>query len=188
MAAIRETVLFDVSDYKVYPLLTDSVSASPTYGAAIDVPGINKVSVDPNLITAELAGDAKVIAKRGKTDRIKVSALYGKLSLNVLVAIMGGAVTDSGTGSTEEATYDLLASAASLPYFKSEFKVDDLDTGLATVHCVLPKCQLTGAKLIDQAYTNFGQPSFDLEAIPPEFATTPMIRLRFLEAATNLSA
>lgn len=187
MAATRETVLYDIHDFKVYSLLTDSSAASPTYGAAVDVPGIAEASFEPNLVVGELKGDARVIAKRGRTDRFNLSATYGKLSLDVLVAILGGSITDSGAGSSEEAQYNLVG-PASLPYFKVEFKVDDVDLALSTVHVVLFKCMLTGGTLFNQSSDNFGQPTLQLEAIQPDFATTPMGRIRFLEAATSLSA
>jgi hypothetical protein len=187
VAAPRETVLYDVHDFKVYALLTDSASASPTYGAAVDVPGIAEASFEPNLVTAELKGDARIIAKRGRTDRFNLSATYGKLALDVLVVILGGTVTDSGAGSSEEAAWTLVSPAA-LPSFKVEFKVDDVDLGLSTVHVVLYKCQLTGGTLLNQSSDNFGQPTLECEAIQPDFATTPIGKVRFLEAATSLSA
>lgn len=187
MAASHETVLFDVHDYKVYALLTDSTAASPTYGAAVDVPGIAAVGLDPNLVTAELKGDGRVIAKKGRTDRFNHTATYGKLQLDVLAVIMGGTVTDAGSGASETATYDLV-SPAPLPYFKVEFKIDDVDIGLATVHFVGFKCQLTGGTLISQSSDNFGQPTLQVEAIQPDHASTPMGRIRFHEAATALTS
>ena len=188
MAATTETVVFDIHDFKVYSLTSDSTSASPSYGAAVDVPGISEVSLEPNLVTAELKGDARVIAKKGRIDRFKVSATYGKLSLAVLDAIMGGTVdTSIGSGNSEEATYTL-SSPAPLPYFKVEFKIDDLDEGLATVHVQLFKCQLTGGTLLSQSSDQFGQPKMEVEAIQPDYSSSPIVKIRLLEATTNLSS
>jgi hypothetical protein len=186
MTAAHETVLYDVHDFKVYALLTDATGASPTYGAAVDVPGIAEVGLDPNLVTKELKGDARIIAKKGRVDRFNLKATYGKLSLDVLGVILGGQVFDLGSGSSEEARWDL-SSPAPLSTFKAEFKVDDLDIGLATVHVILYKCQLTGGTLFGQKSDDFGQPSMDLEGIQPD-GTAPMIRVRLLEAATDLDA
>lgn len=160
MAVAHETVFFDVHDCKVYPLLTDVTGASPTYGAAADVPGIADVSMDPNLVTAELKGDARVIAKKGRIDRLNFSATYGKLAGDVLTVILGATVTDT----TDTATFRL-KSPASLPYFKIEFKIEDLDEGIGDLHVVLYKCQVTGGTLIGSSTDNFGQPTFDAEAI-----------------------
>ena len=188
MPATTETVVFDIHDFKVYSLTSDSTSASPSYGAAVDVPGISEVSLEPNLVTAELKGDARVIAKKGRIDRFKVSATYGKLSLEVLDTIMGGSVDNTiGSGASEEAAYTL-SSPAPLPYFKVEFKIDDLDEGLSTVHVQLFKCQLTGGTLLSQSSDQFGQPKMEVEAIQPDYASSPIVKIRLLEATTNLSS
>lgn len=161
MPLTHTTVVYDVNDAKVYPMLSDSVGSAPTYGSAVDVPGITEISAEPNLVTAELKGDATVIAKKGRVDRINVSATYGKLSLDALSVILGG--TKGDTASTQ-AGYRL-ASPASLPYFKLEFQVLDLDIGIGSLSVVLYKCQITGGTLIHTSSDNFNQPSFDAEGI-----------------------
>jgi hypothetical protein len=47
MAANTSTISFDVHDCKVYPVTADATGGI-TYGAAVDVPGIQEVSVEPN--------------------------------------------------------------------------------------------------------------------------------------------
>lgn len=164
MPLSHSTVVFDVNDAKIYPMLTDTVGASPTYGAAVDVPGIAEVSAEPNLVTAELKGDATVIAKKGRVDRINFSATYGKLSLDALKVLQGGVTGD--TASTQS-TYRLSAPAP-LPYFKLEFQVQDLDLGLGSLIVVLYKCQVTGGTLINTSSDSFNQPSFTGEALAIE--------------------
>lgn len=164
MPIAHETVVFDVHDAKVYPLLTDASGASPTYGPAVDVPGIAEVSIDPNIVTAELKGDARVIAKKGRTDRLNFSATYGKLALDALQVILGGTITDGGTGTDETSRYRL-ASPASLPYFKIAFSIEDVDLGIGNLTVTIYKAQLTGGTLIGSSTDNFGQPTFDAEGI-----------------------
>lgn len=161
MALGHQTVVFDVHDCKVYVLLTDT-GASPTYGPAIDVPGIASIDVSPNFVTAELKGDAKVIAKKGRVDKMTLSATYGKVSIDVLHALLGGAITD--TASTQ-ANWKFKG-ANSLAYFKLIFKIDDVETGLGDVVVTLWKCQLTGGTLVGGSSDNFGQPTLQLEGIP----------------------
>lgn len=187
MTAGHDTILYDVHDCKVYALTSDSTSASPVYGAAVDVPGIAKASLDPNLVTAALKGDATTIARRGRIDSWKGSFLYGKLALDVLAVVLGGSVTDGGAGSSETATWDSTGPAP-LPYFKIEFKIDDVDTDLATVHFIAYKAQVTGGSIVGAESDKFSQPSMEIEAIQPEYATTPMVRVRLHEAATALSS
>lgn len=164
MALATETVVFDVTDCKVYPLLTDTTGASPTYGAAVDVPGINEVSLEPNITSAELKGDARILAKKGRLDRLNFSATHGKLSLAVLDVIIGTTGL-TASGSTPNQTQALtIASPASSPYFKIEFQVLDLDAGIGSLNVVLYKATLTGGTLFQTSSDNFGQPSFQAEA------------------------
>lgn len=197
MPVAHESVLYDVHDFKVYPLLTDVVGSAPTYGAAVDVPGIAEVSTTPNFATAELKGDARVLAKKGRIDRFELDATYGKLSLDVLKTILGGAITDSGDVSAEW----VLTGDNSTPYFKVEFKISDLDQGIGDLHVVLYKCNLTDGTLISGSTDEFGQPELSLEAIPLDGTmpavvgppavparVSPMIRVAYLAARTPLSA
>lgn len=182
MPVPQETVVYDVHDFKVYPLTADT-GASATYGAAVDVPGIAEASMDPNFITAELKGDARIIAKKGRIDKMTVSATYGKISLAVLETVVGGDIDDDGEVSS---TWTLLGDN-SLLYFKAEFKIEDVEEGLGDVHVVLHKCQLTGGTLITGATDEFGQPTLELEAIPLE-STDELVSVAFYADVTALSA
>jgi hypothetical protein len=177
MVTPTETVLYDVHDFKVYPLLTDT-GACPTYGAAVDVPGIAQVGLDPNFLTAELKGDAKIIAKRGRIDKMQISATYGKLSQMVLGVIIGGTTT-AGTGNSKWA----LTGTNSLPYFKAAFAINDADVG--SVIITLYKAQITGGTLLSQQTDNFGQPTMDMAGIPAT-SNDALIGIDFYDALTAL--
>lgn len=182
MALSHETVVYDVHDFKVYQLLTDT-GASASYGAGIDVPGIAEASMDPNFLTAELKGDATIIAKKGRVDKMTLSATYGKISLDVLAAIVGGAIVDTASTSSKWS----LAGDNSLAYFKAAFKIQDVDTGLGDLHVTLHKCQLTGGTLISGQTDQFGQPTMEIEAIPLA-STDELVDVEFLDVATALPA
>ena len=94
MTLSHQTVMFDVHDAAVAPLLTDPKNRVPTYGPLVDVPGISEVGLDPNFVTAELKGDARVIAKKGRIDRMNFSGTYAKLDLDVQAVIFGTSVAD----------------------------------------------------------------------------------------------
>lgn len=185
MAANTSTISFDVHDCKVYPVTADE-SGGITYGAAVDVPGIQEVSVEPNFISVELKGDGKVLAKKGKVDRLNFSATYSELSLPVLAAIFGGSVTTGGSGSSETASYEF--DGGSLPNFKIEFLVSDLESDLAEMAFVLNKCQITGGTIMSGSTDNFSTPSFDAEAILPTATGLGFGTVEFREAAAGLSA
>lgn len=185
MAADKSTITFDVADCKVYPLTADTDSGV-TYGAAIDVIGIQEVTVEANFVTAEIKGDGgKVLAKKGKVDRLNFSATYSELSLDVLSTIFGGTVSTAGSGSAETATYSF--NSRSLPYFKIEFLINDIESTLAEIVMTLDKCQVTGGTIISGSTDNFSQPKFDAEAILSTY-TTNFGSIQFRETATGLSA
>ena len=187
MPAAHEAILFDVHDFKVYAL-TDDSGASPVYGPAVDVYGIAEVGLDMNLVTAELKGDGKIIAKRGKIDRLPLSATYGRLAGDVLDVVLGAATTDIGA---TQARTRLLA-GQNLPYFKAAFRIEDADNGIEDVLVTCYKCQITGGTLLGQSSDNFGQPSFTMDAIglaatDPAFMDV-MADIDFYTVATPLPA
>lgn len=94
MTVAHETVMFDVHDCKVASLLSDASAVIPSYSPWVDVPGIQEVGLDPNFSTAELKGDARVMAKKGRIDRFNFSSSYAKLSLDVQGIIFGNTVAD----------------------------------------------------------------------------------------------
>ena len=185
MAANNSTISFDVHDCKVYPVTADAAGGI-TYGAAVDVPGIQEVSVEPNFISVELKGDGKVLAKKGKVDRLNFSATYSELSLPVLATIFGGSVATAGAGAAEEATYEF--DGDSLPNFKIEFLVNDLESDLAEMAFVLNKCQITGGTIMSGSTDNFSTPSFDAEAILPTATGLGFGEVVFREVSSGLSA
>jgi hypothetical protein len=184
MAASQSTITFDVHDCKVYSVTADAVGGI-TYGTAVDVPGIQEVTLEPNFVTAELKGDGKVLAKKGKVDRLNFSGTYSEMALDVLAVIFGGTVATSGTGTTETVSYEF--TGRSLPYFKIEFLIEDLESELAELAVVLNKCQITGGTLVSGSSDNFGNPSFTAEAILPIY-NIGFGTVEFRETAEGLSA
>lgn len=190
-AIATKTAVYDVHDCAVYAMLTDVAGASPTYGAKVDVPGIATVSTENNLVTSELKGDARVIAKKGRVDRINFSATYGKLDLAAQLVLSGGSVTASGTTPNQKQVYRI-ASPAPLPYFKVEFLILDVDTGLGDLHVLIYKCQITSNTPLDSSSDSFSQPKFDAEGIALEGTlgsdTGVMMDMEIRETASVVSA
>lgn len=190
--AEHESVLFDIHDAKVYPVVTLS-GASPVYGAAVDIFGIGQASVSPNLITAELKGDGKVIASKSKIDKFNVSLTYGRLSLDVLEVVLGATVTDPDSG---EAKAQFLADVDN-PEFKLAFSIEDADNGIDAVHVTLFRTKVTGGTFLSQQSDQFGQPTLDTEAIGlvdidgtdlPDFPTDLMAEMQFFTTDPELPA
>lgn len=179
MTTAHESVVYDIEDFKVWALLTD-LSGAPTYSAtAVDVPGISAVSLQPNLVTSELKGDSKIIAKKGRIDRFNFSATYGKIALDALPVFLGGTTVD-GTGNAKWSIHG----TNSLPYFKAAFRV--LDTEVGDIHVVAYKCQVNGGTLLDQSSDNFGQPKIEFEGIPTHADDSLFLDILFEDVASSL--
>jgi len=192
MAATESAITFDVKDCKVAAINADASGSASTYQPSVDVPGITEVSLEPNFITNELKGDGGVVlAKKGKIDRLNFSCTYGELSLKVLEVLLGQTVTeDSSAGATAE-TALLAIDDTSLPYFRVQFLIDDLQTSgdsLAEVIVTLNKCQLTGGSLVSGSTDSFNQPNFTAEAIKPAGTPVRFGDIKFLETATGLAS
>lgn len=161
------TIIYDVQQFKVYPTVGPDIvgGASPTYGPGVALQGIADANFTPNLITAELKGDGgRVISKLGRTDRFNLSATYGRLGLDGLSIMLGGVLTDIGTGAAEVLDWSITMPNL-LPYFKVEFTVIDTDDAIGSVNVVLYKCSLKSATFMDSKTDAYGQPKIDLEAI-----------------------
>ncbi len=187
MAVANSVITFDVKDCKVYTQTADTAGSVMTHGSAVDVPGIQEVSLEPNFITNEMKGDGgAVLAKKGKIDRLNFSCTYSELSLPVLAVLTGQTLAESDTGSDGLAT--LPFDDTSLPYFMIAFLMDDLQHSSgdlpATVVCTLQKCQLTGGSLISGSTDSFSNPTFTAEAILPYgYAVGTTIRMGDIEIA-----
>lgn len=181
MASAHASVLYDVNDFKVNALLTD-VTTAPTYSAVtVDVPGISAVTFDPNFIVSQLKGDAQVIANRGVIDMFKMSATYGRLSLDATAVFMGGTVADVTTPAA--ATWTIGANNQ-LPYFKAQFQTLNGET--PDCHITAYKNQLTGGTLIDLSTNNFNQPKLQWDAIPSQADLTLFVKVEILTLVTPL--
>lgn len=190
--APTQTSLYDVSDCKIWPLLTDlPTAASPTYGAIVDVPGITAISVDPSIVSAELKGDGRTLRTKSRVEKFQGKCTYDLLDLNVLLTVMGGGMA---VATSAEQAWDMVLNgpSASLPYWGAAFEITDADDelGAADVHLVCYKCKLTGGSPIANAQTeNFSQPTLEFDAIGPlaNAGAFRAFRARILNTETALA-
>lgn len=143
MALSHVTKVFATKDAKVSPLTADPAGGTTTYGTAIDVPGIRSVSLGGDITTVELRGDQTLLDSDSVLNNITVSFEYAKLSLDVLDVMLGGAVADGGSGSTETGTWSLLGTDTLFPTFKFEAQVVSTDNPGGDLHIVMYKCKLS---------------------------------------------
>lgn len=159
--------VYAVTDAKVRPLLTDPAGGSPTYGAAIDVPGIKSVAITGTIETKRLRGDNTQLDADSVLTELNASFEYAKLSLDLLAAWLGGAVTDSGTTPAQKASWDLTAASKPRP-FLFEAVSATADTIGGNVGMVLWKCQ-------PSSFPELGFAEEDYRTGSLEVATSPLI-------------
>ena len=117
MALGKNSGLFGLKECQIAPLATDVVGSATTYGTVLDVPGIKSLKADLNVKSVENRGDEVILDTEENVEYIDVSFENAEVPLDVLAAINGGTVTNSGTAETEKNVY-LFAGAQTSGYFK----------------------------------------------------------------------
>lgn len=197
MPISQQSVVYDVAAAKVYPLVSDTVGGgSPTYGTGVALQGIAACSFDPNVVSQELKGDnGRTLARHGRVDMFTISLTYGRVGLDAIAVMMGGAVVNNSPGTGNETQAFTMPGFNTLPFFRLEVQITDLDNGILDFHLVGWKCQLRTATFVDTKTDAFGQPKIDVEAIStsgtfaPYGATTgqQMASMVFYGAQTALT-
>jgi hypothetical protein len=168
MPISRVTKLYSVQDAKISLLTADPAGGSPTYGTPIDVPGIQTMEISGSIEIKRLRGDNGPLASNSSITDVSVAVNHAKLSLDVLAAIVGGAVTDSGTTPAQTSTWDLSADDATLPPFKLEGVTppNGVDIVGGDLHWVLWKCTLSAFPNLGFSQEDFRIASFSAAADP----------------------
>jgi hypothetical protein len=183
MPISRVTKLYAVKDAKIAPLLTDPAGGTPTYGEAIDVPGIKSMEISGDVEVKELRGDNQLLDSDSSLTNVTVSFPYAKLSLDVLAAQLGGDVTDAGTTPAQSTTWDLDTDARPLPFkLVGATPVGGSDQIGGDVHFTLHKCILS-------SFPGLGLAEEDYRTIESEARAVPLISTgKWLSVTINETA
>lgn len=157
--------VFAVKDAKISPLLTDPESGEATYGPAIDVPGIKSVAISGSVESKSLRGDNRLLDADSTITEVSVSIEYAKLSLEVLAAIAGGTILESGATPSQIAEWSLTGDAKPLP-FKLEAVSVSADTIGGDVLFGLPKVSLSSFPDLGLAEEDYQTFSMEGAAMP----------------------
>lgn len=162
------TRVYGIKDAKIAPLTTDPATGSATYGALIDVPGIKSFEISGDVEVKQLRGDNVKLATNATITNIQVQVSHAKMSLDVLMAIVGGTVTDSGTTPAQKSLWDLTADTATLPPFKLEGVTppNGVDIVGGDVHVILHKLTLSAFPDLGFSEEDFRIASFTADADP----------------------
>lgn len=162
--------LFNLDDAKLWPITADTASVY-TLGTGVDIPGIQSITMQPEFLTKELPGDARIIDYYSKFRKLTGSVRHAQLSLAVLEQLSGGSVADSGTSPNEKRTFTW--SGSNLPkYIKLEAQVKYLGSadagGSGDFHLTIFKAKMSNFQ-VELQNEDYAVVSFDYEAIPTNF-------------------
>lgn len=127
---------YGLRDVKIATLGADGA----TKGTLVDLPNARTFSFSEGEEFQELRGDDKVVASRGSGPEVEWDLESGGISLEALVVINGGTLTESGTVPAVTKTYAKKTSD-SRPYFFVEGQAIS-DSG-GDFHVVLHRCKAT---------------------------------------------
>ncbi|MGW5130355.1 phage tail protein [Streptomyces sp. NPDC004135] len=186
MPISRVTKLYAVEDAKIAPLLADPEGGTPSYGAGIDVPGIKSMEISGDVEVKELRGDNRLLDSDSSLSNVTVAFPHAKLSLDVLAALLGGNVTDSGTTPAQATEWELLDDAKPLP-FKLIGKTPSggSDQIGGDVHFTLWKCILSSFPGVGLAEEDYRTIENEARAVPL-ISTGKWISVRINETAVAI--
>lgn len=179
--------VFAIEDAKIAPL-TDDSEAGATYGTLIDVPAIKSVGISGEIEVKTLRGDNTKQDSDAVLTNVTAEITHGKLSLDVLAAIAGFTVADTGVTPAQVASALLEGGARLKPFLlmgKTPTGGTDTITGdhvLTLYKCVASSFPEFGFE--EEDYRTF---SFGVECSPLLF-NNRWVNLEFRETAVDLAA
>jgi len=123
-------------------MLTDPAGGAATYGPSVLVPGIQQVHITGTVDAKELRGDNTLLDADAVLRKIDVTIDWAKFSFDVLNAILGSTIVDSGTTPNQVTSMDI-TSAVALPYFKLEVQSASADPVAGDLHFTLWKLKIS---------------------------------------------
>lgn len=180
------SIMFSVHDFKIYPITAlGDASTDPTYGTAVDVPGISEVSIEETITEAQLRGDGRVIDQRSVLESLALSFTYGKLDPDVLAVLDGGTVSTSAGGTETRYIRDM---DSLVPAFGFAALVSEVDNPGGAAKIYGYRAKLTGGTLFGASDNSYGQPTFDASVIPLDVDPNPLFAIDLEDTASVLPA
>lgn len=138
MALAATPLPYGLRDVKITPYTNEGAT---TLATPIDLPNSRTFSFSEAEEFTELRGDDKVVTTRGQGASVEWDLESGGLSFEILKAITGGTIVESGITPAIKKVFTKKSSNAR-PFFKIEGQAIS-DSG-GDVHCVLDRCRATG--------------------------------------------
>lgn len=130
-----------ITDCKIMPLISDT-EAGVEYGNLIDIVGMKRLALTPDMVTDELTGDDKMLDFYSELRAINVEIEAAKFPMDAQAAIFGTTVAEGGSGSDTYASLEIGGTMRTI-YVKLIGKVDyHTDEPQGDIWVVLYKCKL----------------------------------------------
>lgn len=130
---------YGIRDCKVTPYVNQS--GTQLSSQSYDLPYMQTFSFSEGEEFTTLRGDDKVVTARGQGASVEWEAEAGGLPLQIANILVGGNISETGTGNSEVRTFTKKVTD-SRPFFKLEGQVIS-DSG-GDVHCVIDRARTTG--------------------------------------------
>jgi len=176
--------VMELTDVMVYEMTADS-GVGPTYGNGVPITGLVKVSIKPEMATAELEGDGTLLDvwSKMKSAEIEIESAY--LSMDVLAILAGVEVTTTGATPNQVSSYEV-GKDSRPKWFKIEGRWVYAGLGLGSVNFTLHKCKATDPGTLEPGASEFGGMKVTAKAVPTE-STGKIYKLDANETAAALS-
>src|SRR5258706_527309 len=141
MALTPVTRVFGVKEMKIYPLLTDPVGGTATYGTGVPLTGAVNLVLNGTIDSKYLKGDSIILDGDTVWDQLQGSVEYRKLSLDVMQVLLSTTEVTAGTTPSQTVTYSI-KSTDTLKSFRIDGRALAADYPAGDVLFSMPKCKL----------------------------------------------
>lgn len=164
MALGHTTKVYGVVDCKIHQLSTDVAGTAPTYGSAVDVPGVKSMKTTLTMETKTLRGDNTLLSADSVLKDISGTVEFARFSFDIWAALTSALATDAGT--TPNQTSTLTITQSTLPKFvKVETQSATADYVTGDLHQIVWKA-MPGSIPLGNAEEDYEIQSFDFTAVP----------------------
>ncbi len=154
-------------DIKLYPVTADPAGGTATYGTSIDVPGAKTMTISGTINSKQLRGDNQLLDIFSTLTDVSVKVDFAKTSTDILAALLGGAVVDSGTTPNQKSVWSLTgASAPKYVKIEGATPVNGVDFTGGDAHFVVYKAIPSDFPALGLAEEDYSLPSLNFGCLP----------------------
>lgn len=185
MALVAVTRVFGVKELKVYPLLTDPVGGTATYGTGVPLTGAVQLTLNGKLESKYLKGDSVILDGDAVWDELDGTVEYRKLSLDAMQVLLSTTEVTAGTTPNQTVTYTI-KSTDTLKTFRIDGRALAADYPSGDVLFSLSKCKLTDVPTMGFKEKGYQTSAFSFMVLP-RYADSVWMTVTLRETALALT-